>query len=122
MIRTDLQTGFLDFEYPGVSEMREMWLDLELNDQKTFELTVESLGARPTLQKNFTVGTAADELDVGFMLDSSFLEVQGISNGSVKAEIASRNLQIKISEESDGPPYAITALNIPHLNKRMQSH
>ncbi len=121
-IRTDFQTGFLDFEYPGVSEMREMWLDLELNDQKTFDLTVESLGARPTLQKSFVVGTSAHELDVGFMLDSSFLEVQGISNGLVKAEIASRNLQIKISEESEGPPYAITALNIPHLNTRMQSH
>jgi len=121
-IRYQIQTGFMNFGYPGIVATREVIIDGEVTANIDFNIAATTLGGQTPVQKTLSMGVSGDLLDVGFRLDESYLSDTSLSQGHVSLNVDGRGVQLDITRTSSGEtPHILTAFTIPHLLKRMKS-
>ena len=119
-IETEFQTGLINFDYPGVSSMRQMLVDFEISDEKTFMCTFDANNNRSAISKTMKAGVSGDLLDVGFVLDESFLTENFPQRAKVKVDMSASYIQSKFALSNAGLPHAVIAVHFPHINKSMR--
>jgi len=119
LVRTELETGFLDYGWPGVSYTRQLILDIEASTGITFTLTATPISKAP-LQRAFKVTAGGAELDVGFVLDESTLAEFTTTQADTKVDRDARYMKINLVESSDGTPHVIDGFHLPHKNGGMR--
>lgn len=120
-VETELQTGFLDLGYDGMKGLREIWFDLVLKDDRTFQLVVDRADETPQLVGSADVGAAADLLDDTFTLDESYLAGSGgLAQVAIRAVGNGRRFRLKLTESSNGIPHAMLSIIYNYVAKGMR--
>ena len=119
-IRTEFSTGFLDFGYKGVKGLRQIILDLEAPDTKTFSILIEAMGKSPIFSGTFKAGAGGGILDVDFMLDESVLSVGSVTQAQMPLKSAGRYFSIELTETDTDSAHVISALTLPWVVKGMR--
>lgn len=115
-VATTLETGYLNFDYPGVSGQREIIIDGEFPSDVTFTHTVEAMGETAYTQTK-TILAGGDLLDVDFILDESVLSETTPQQDHIDAPADGRYIKNKFEENGSDAPHTFTAFDFPHVRK-----
>ncbi len=120
-IETEFRHGYLDFDYPGVTAVRNLYVEGEIDEDKVFDVQFETGGASPskTVQITFAPG---GHLLGDFMLDVDYLSDPTFVTAKCKVDRSGRLLQARILRSNMDNPHIFTGLNytVLHQGMRMQ--
>jgi hypothetical protein len=119
-VATIFETGMIDCGYDGIKGAREIWVDLELFDDRTFSILVDSTNGAPLINTSADVGASADILGETFILDESYLAGSGISSFSRQLSGSGRYFRLQLTEQDDGLPHYINAVHFQFVRKALR--
>lgn len=110
-VRSQLQTGFLDFGYPGQKRLKEGWMDAVVTSNRSFDLEVTGLGETEGVAGVATAGVTGAKLSVDFVLGQSRLAAaETPTPGQFKVSLRSRAFQFNLTEQSTDAPHTLNHL------------
>ena len=118
-ISTEIETGFMNYGFPGVSDLREVFVDGEVSSSLTFQVQGETLGSAEVVNRTFTIGTAGAILGV-FVIGTDYLVSSTVSQGNFEMPLSGRAHKLRISRSGTEAPHILTALTMTHLPKRLR--
>lgn len=105
-VRTEFETGFLDYGYPGLKRTREYWYDMDVQSVKTFTLNMSGVADTPAVSSTFQGGSAGSALG-SFILGTSTLAGDNPKQLRKKISVKGRLLRKNITESDEGIPHTI---------------
>lgn len=119
-VATVLETGLVDCGYEGIKGARELWVDLELYDDRTFGIFVDTTNSNPLKNTTADIGAPADILGETFILGESYLAGSGISSFSRQLAGDGRYFRLQLTENDDGLPHYINAVHFQFVRKGLR--
>lgn len=119
-VATIFETGMIDCGYDGIKGAREIWVDLELFDDRTFGIYVDSANGAPLKNTTAVIGADADILGVDFMLGESYLAGGGISSFYRPLSGSGRYFRVQLTENDDGLPHYLNAIHLLFVRKGLR--
>jgi len=113
VITTNLGTGMLDFGYPGLKRLREIWLDMQVNSDRIFSASIETVGGTvvgvsPT--PAVSVGAAGNRFDVAVFDSATFGSDDTPEQARILKSIKARMFRFNITESGSGSPHTINSM------------
>lgn len=110
-VQSRLQTGFLDFGYPGIKRLKEGWIDAQAVSNRNFSIQVVGLGEEEITLGTGSVGVSGGKLSQTFVFDISRLAVSGApSPGQFQLSARSRAFQFTLTESSADKPHTLNTM------------
>ena len=108
-ITTTFKTGFLEWGYAGLKRLREMWLDMQLSDTKTFYFQVKGIADSPAVSQSKDIGAAGAAFG-SFIFGVSAFAGSDPTQAKVIQSAKSRLFQLTLTESDDGPAWTLNAI------------
>lgn len=118
-IYTEIETGFVTYGFPGVSDLREVFVDGEAPAKLTFQVQGEILGSADVVNATFIMGTAGAVLGA-FLIGTDYLVSSAVTQGNFEMPLSGRAHKLRISRSGTEAPHIITALTMSHITKRLR--
>ena len=109
VVKTTFKTGAMEWGYPGLKRHREMWLDMKIDDTKTFDFTLRGIAGSPTLTKAQDIGAAGATFG-SFVFGTSAFAGSSPTQAKVSANAKARLFEFTMTESDDGAPFTLNAL------------
>lgn len=112
-VTSQLQTGLLDFGYPGIKRLKEGWIDAVVTSNRSFDLVVNGLGEQVGEVGVASIGVTGARLNIDFVLDASRLGSSGVpSPGQFQMSARSRGFQFTLSEGDAAKPHILNSMHL----------
>lgn len=119
-VGTTFETGYFDCGYEGVKGARELWVDLELFDDRTFSILVDTTNSSVTKTASAAIGAPADLLGDDFILGESYLAGSGIATFARQLAGNGRYFRVRLTESDDGIPHYLNAIHLLFTRKGLR--
>lgn len=116
-IATEIETGFINYGFSGVSDLREVFVDGEAAEDIDFNVQGEIVGQGDVVNDSFTLGTAGAVLGQ-FMLNEDFLQGSTVTQANFQMPLSGRGHKIKLTHSGTKVPHIITAMTFSFIPKR----
>lgn len=103
------KTGALGFGYEGLKRLREIWLDLQLSDMKSFQISIKGIADNPSVSLTQEMGEPAAAFG-SFVFGVSKFSGNDPIQAKIVQSAKARLFQTTIQESDDGPPYTLNAV------------
>ena len=122
VVQSQIRTGMLNYGYPGIKRLKEIWIEAEVQTDKTFNLEVVGLSEDPIVSKDVDIAARAGaRLSVDFILGASRLGGSNIpTQAKFRARARSRAFQQTLTEQNTTKPHtlhSITSWFLPRANR-----
>jgi len=122
LVASELRTGMMDFGYPGIKRLREIWAEAEVQFEKSFNLEIIGLSEDPIVSKEVALETRqGSRLSIDFILGQSRLSGSDVpTQAKFRVSARSRAFQSKLTEQNDTKPHKMHALTywfLPRANR-----
>jgi len=123
-ITTELKTGFMEMGYDGLKRIRQMWLDLEIEDDKTFTINLTGIAANPATSRTQVIGAEGARLSQTFIFGASRFASKNPTQAKILRSAKARLFQFSLAESDDGKPYQLNAVRFLYVprGRRIQAY
>ena len=122
-VETNMTSGFIDLGWPGLKRIKKTWIDIQIQDQRQFTLTLTGIADNPATTKAVDIGAAGARLGIDFIFGSSRFASDNPTQAQIRKIVKARLFQFSLTQGGGGPPHTINSLTFMHkrLGMRIKS-
>lgn len=112
-VESEFSTGMLDFGYGGLKRIKKTWLEIQLNADVSFQVSVSMVGGvvSDITPETLTAGAEGDRLSIDFIFDASAFGANDTPEQiQMRKFLKARMFKFKFVESADSQPHSFNSL------------